>query len=75
MHTNLQKRFIMLQIIGAGAIGCLNAAHLLRIGQKVCLITRKKPSCQQLLLTTSDNVPFSGKLNSLTPVWVKEYFY
>lgn len=77
MHTNLQKRVIMLQIIGAGAIGCLNAAHLLRIGQKVCLITRKKQSCGQLLFTTSANVQLRFKIqtsdkliNHLAPIIV-----
>lgn len=38
----------MWQIIGAGAIGCLWAANLLRVGQKVHLITRKKSTTQQL---------------------------
>lgn len=45
----------MLQIIGAGAMGCLYAAHFLRTGQQACLITQKKRSCHKLRLTTSDN--------------------
>jgi len=36
------------QIIGAGAIGCLWAANLLKIGQPVHLVTRKKSQLQQL---------------------------
>lgn len=38
----------MWQIIGAGAIGCLWAANLLRIGQQVQLITRKKVTAKAL---------------------------
>ena len=33
----------MWQIIGAGAIGCLTAAHLLRTGEEVHLISRTPP--------------------------------
>jgi len=38
----------MWQIIGAGAIGCLWAANLLRTGQKVHLISRKENTEQRL---------------------------
>lgn len=38
----------MWQIIGTGAIGCLWAANLLRIGQQVQLISRKATNIQQL---------------------------
>ena len=42
----------MWQIIGAGAIGCLNAAHLLQSGQDVHLITHKKVTINTLKLMT-----------------------
>ena len=67
----------MWQIIGAGAIGCLWAANLMRTGQQVQLITRKKSSVQQLTyvnLAGEKNVydcPISPQLNdSLSPILI-----
>ena len=54
----------MWQIIGAGAIGCLNAAHLLRTMQKVHLITREKMVLNTLKLTSSENKQYSFNLSS-----------
>lgn len=53
----------MWQIIGAGAIGCLWAANLLRIGEKVQLITRRPCTANVLqyqnLLKQQFNFPIS----------------
>lgn len=67
----------MWQIIGAGAIGCLNAAHLLRRRQKVHLITREKVVLNTLKLTNLENRQYSfnlstsqSLLNNIDPILV-----
>ncbi|MFT6924733.1 MAG: 2-dehydropantoate 2-reductase [Psychromonas sp.] len=67
----------MWQIIGAGAIGCLWAANLLRIGEKVQLITRRPCAVNVLqyqdLLKQSFTFPVSTSLSlcsSSSPILV-----
>ncbi|WP_019614153.1 ketopantoate reductase family protein [Psychromonas ossibalaenae] len=67
----------MWQIIGAGAIGCLWAANLQRIGQQVHLITRKPCSERTLHYLDLENSQHqfnvsssTGLLNDLDPLLV-----
>lgn len=54
----------MWQIIGAGAIGCLNAAHLLRTGEEVHLITRKEIHSTTLKLVTAEQQKHDFNISS-----------
>ncbi|MGB5444512.1 MAG: 2-dehydropantoate 2-reductase N-terminal domain-containing protein, partial [Psychromonas sp.] len=56
----------MWKIIGAGAIGCLWAANLLRSGEKVQLITRKPGSANILRYQNSAKQQFSFAITTST---------